>query len=138
MQSGHKNHNIGLLALRLSVGLIFLVQGWGKLNGIEGPTAMLANIGFPAAGFFAWLLAVVEFLGGIGLILGVWVRCFAKALFVVMLVALFTVHIPGPFAGAMTPIALLGSTLAVALLGGGEMQLMKDKDCMPFRKMGKK
>jgi len=124
--------------LRLSVGLIFLMQGWGKLNAIEMPTALLDGIGFPAAGFFAWLLAVTEFLGGIGLILGIWVRCFAKLLFVVMLVALFTVHIPGSFAGAMTPIALLGSTLAVALLGGGAWQLMKDRECLPFCRMGKK
>ncbi len=138
MTNTAKSQNIGLLALRISVGLIFLVQGWGKLNGIEGPTAMLAGIGFPAAGFFAWLLALTEFLGGVGLILGVYVRLFAKLLFVVMIIALFTVHIPGPFAGAMTPLALIGSTIAVLMLGGGEWQVMKDKECFGFCKMCKK
>jgi len=136
MQSA-KKQNIGLMALRLSVGLIFIVQGWGKLNGIEGLTGMLGSIGFPAAGFFAWILALTEFLGGIGLILGIYVRMFAKLLFFVMIVALFTVHIPGPFAGAMAPIALLGSTIAVLCLGGGAWQLMSDKECVRMCKMCK-
>lgn len=137
MTNSTKTQNIGLLVLRISVGIIFIVQGWGKLNGIEGPTAMLSGIGFPAPGFFAWLLALVELLGGIAVILGVYIRMAAKLLAIVMIVALFTVHIPGPFAGMMAPLALLGSTIAIALLGGGGMQVMKGKECFGMCKMCK-
>jgi putative oxidoreductase len=137
MKNSTKTQNIGLLALRISVGLIFIVQGWSKLSGIEGPTAMLSGIGFPAAAFFAWLLALVEVLGGIAVILGVYIRFAAKLLALVMVVALLTVHLHGAFGMAMAPIALLGSTIALFCLGGGEWQLMKDKECIGFCKMCK-
>jgi len=128
MMNAAKKKNLGFFLLRLSVGLIFIVQGWGKLNGLDMVTGMLSGIGFPAAGFFAWILALTEFLGGIAVILGLFVRHAATLLAFVMIVAIFTVHVPGPFAQMMAPVALLGSTLALMLLGGGEWQLMKEKN----------
>ena len=129
--------NIGFLALRLSIGLIFIMAGWGKLNGLEGTTGMLAGIGFPAAGFFAWLLALVELLGGVALVLGIYIRMAAKLLAITMVVALFTVLLPGPFQQAMAAIALLGSSIAVVYLGGGDWQLLKGKECFSWCTMCK-
>lgn len=137
MQSGKKNTNLGLMALRVSVGFTFLIVGWGKLNGLEGLTGMLDGLGFPAAGFFAWVLALTEFLGGLALIFGVYIRLAAKLLAVTMLVALFTMHVPGPFKEAMPAFALLGSSLAIMFLGGGDWQLMKDKECVGMCKVCK-
>ena len=132
-----RQENIGFMALRISVGLIFVVLGWGKLNGIDGVAGMLEGMGFPAAGFMAWLLALVEFLGGLALILGVYIRMFAKMLAIAMLVALFTAHVPGPFKEAFSAIALLGSSIAVAYLGGGDWQLLQGKECFSWCTMCK-
>ena len=52
--------------LRLGVGIVFLVHGLGKLLaigpaplGLAGTAGFLASIGVPAAGFFAWVVALV-------------------------------------------------------------------------------
>lgn len=128
-----KMENWGFLALRLSVGIIFIMQGWGKLNGgIEMFAGMLESKGFFLPMLFAYLVAITEFLGGLAIIFGVFVRFFAQLLAIIMLVALLTVHLSGPFAGAMAVIALLGSTLALTFLGGGNLLLTK-KDWTLFK-----
>lgn len=58
--------SIGLLILRLIVGLAFMIHGWPKIQnpmGWAGPTAP-----FPAV--LMILAAVAEFCGGLGLFLG--------------------------------------------------------------------
>ena len=137
MQLGNKHTNLGLMALRVSLGLSFVIIGWGKLNGLEGTSGMLEGLGFPAAGFFAWVLALTEFLGGLALIFGVYIRLAAKLLAIAMLVALFAVHVPGPFKEAMSAFTFLGSSLAIMFLGGGDWQLMKDKECVGMCKVCK-
>ena len=126
-----KLKNIGFLALRLSVGAIFVVAGWSKLTGIEGVAGMMEQIGLPGPMFWAYLVAIVEFLGGLAVIFGVYLRCFAKLLAVIMLVALLTVKIQSGFKAARLDIALLGSTIALAALGGGNWQLIK-KECFDW------
>lgn len=126
-----KLKNIGFLALRLSVGAIFVVAGWSKLTGIEGVAGMMEQIGLPGPMFWAYLVAIVEFLGGLAVIFGVYLRCFAKLLAVIMLVALLTVKIQSGFKAARLDIALLGSTIALAALGGGTWQLIK-KECFDW------
>jgi putative oxidoreductase len=126
-----KLKNIGFFLLRLSVGVIFIVAGWSKLTGIEKISGLMSDIGLFAPLFWAYLVAIVEFLGGLAVILGVYLRCFAKLLAVIMLVALLTVKINAGFKAARLDIALLGSTLALAFLGGGGWQLVK-KECFDW------
>jgi len=126
--SGNKHRSIGLLALRIAVGFVFIVAGWGKLKGIDGFAGMLEDGGFPLPMMFAYLVAIIEFLGGLGILLGVFTRVWAKLLSFVMLVALLVVHTKMPLADAFTPILALGGTVALAMLGGGGWVAMK-KDC---------
>ncbi len=58
---------------------------------------MLQNIGVPAAGLMAWVVGIVELLGGLALILGAFVSVASALLIIDMLVALFTVHLPNGF-----------------------------------------
>lgn len=126
-----KLRNIGFMALRVAVGVIFIVSGWSKLTGIEPIIGMMEGIGLPGPTFWAYLVAIVEFLGGIALILGVYLRCFAKLLAVIMLVAILTVKAQSGFKAARLDIALLGATIALAALGGGGWQLIK-KECFSW------
>lgn len=119
--------DVGLLALRISVGLIFLVQGWGKLNGIEGVSGMLESNGFPLPMLFAYTLAITEFIGGIAVLLGVFTQFFAGLLAFIMLVALLTVHMGQPLKGSFLPIVLLGANLALWGVGGGKYRLFSSK-----------
>lgn len=125
--------NWGLLLLRVALATIFIYHGWGKLNGIEQTAGFFGKIGIPAAGFMAWVVALVEFLGGIAILLGVYTRFTAKLLAIVMLVALFTAHWGGPWKSAELPIALLGGLCALVGVGGGKWQLLKN-ECLPWCK----
>src|SRR3989338_2044079 len=83
--------DFGLFVLRLSVGVVFIYHGWMKLTDIEGTTAFFGSQGFPIAGALAYLVGLVEFVGGVAVVLGVFTKVAALFLAVVMVVALLTV-----------------------------------------------
>lgn len=88
------------LPLRLIIGVGFVYHGAPKLFTAEGHEmflGMLQNIGVPAAGLMAWLVGIVELLGGLALIAGAFVSVATVLLIINMLVALFTVHLPNGF-----------------------------------------
>lgn len=123
----------GLLVLRIVAGLIFVMHGWGKLTGnpsIEMFSGMLGGMGIPMPMFFAWVVALTEFLGGLALILGIFVRPAAVLLAIVMLVAFGMVKKFG-FPAGDVDFALLGISVALALMGAGRFSvagmMMKDK-----------
>ncbi len=90
----------GLALLRLVLGLIFIVHGWDKLfgeAGIGGFAEFLSSLGIPAPVVMAWVVALVEFVGGLLVLVGWLTRWVAIVLFVEMLVATFTVHVPHGF-----------------------------------------
>lgn len=116
-----------LLVLRLAAGIIFVLHGYGKLfghaPGMEMFTGMVGNLGFPAAGAFAYLAALTEFIGGIALILGVAVRIAAPLLAIVMLVAFVAVKKLGLPAGD-PDLALLAIVVALGMMGPGRYSVM--------------
>ena len=81
----------GLVALRVVAGIIFIVHGVPKLfgpqPGITGFTAWLRSMSVPLAGVFGVVVPLLEFFGGIALILGFLTQAFALLLMVNMLVA---------------------------------------------------
>src|SRR5690242_19310219 len=96
------------LPLRILRGIAFLYHGLQKLGGGHAAFAgMLQQIGFPAAGFFSWVAALVEVLGGIALIAGAFIPVVTVLFILEMLVAMFKVHLPHGFnfvnVTAMTP-----------------------------------
>jgi len=114
-----------LLAIRLVAGIVFFVHGYGKLTGnpsIEMFAGMLNNIGFPFATFFAWIVALTEALGGLALILGIFVRPAAILLSVVMLVA-FSLVKKFSFPAGELDFVLLGVSVGLALSGPGHLSL---------------
>jgi len=89
--------NIGLLILRVGIGIKFLVHGYPKLMGgpemWEGLGGTMAIFGITFAPvFWGFMAAVSEFFGAILLILGILLRPAAILLFLTMVVAT-TMHI---------------------------------------------
>lgn len=127
---GGKCVDCGLLVLRIVAAIIFVYHGYGKLfgamPGMEGFTGFLGSLGVPAAGVFAWVVALLEFFGGIALLLGVLVPYVAGLLAVEMLVA-FLLASKGALPKGDLELALFGITLALALGGSGVYALMKGK-----------
>ncbi len=119
-QSGlTKNYDIALLLIRIGVGIIFIVAGWGKLTGIEGAQAFFGDIGIPLAGVMAWVVAIVEFFGGIMVLAGIYIRVPAVLLAIIMVVAIFTVKLPDGFQALRLDLMLMLAALALALAGSG-------------------
>jgi putative oxidoreductase len=86
------------LPLRLMLGFGFLYHGWSKIaDGTQMFQGMLQMIGIPGGAATAWLVALLEFLGGFALIAGALIPLVAGLLIIDMLVAMFTVHLPHGF-----------------------------------------
>ena len=85
----------GPTILRIVLGLMFLLSGIGKLMNIAGPTGFFTTLGIPAAGLMAWIVGIVELLGGLVLLAGWRLEWAVWPLIVVMLVAIVLAVIPG-------------------------------------------
>lgn len=87
--STSKEADKGLLALRIGLGIFFILHGLDKFfgfgggGGIDGFAGYLNTIGFPVAYFWAYLVAFVELFGGIAILLGFLTR--ASALFLAVI-----------------------------------------------------
>ncbi|MEK7108325.1 MAG: DoxX family protein [Patescibacteria group bacterium] len=121
--------NLALLALRIVVGVVFLYHGWAKLQDMAATVSFFDSMGIFLPAFFAWVVALVETIGGILLILGVHVRSIAPLLFINMIVALLVVHTRMPWAQAELPLTLAAASLILYSMGAGEWRLMK-KECV--------
>lgn len=84
----NKYSDIALLLLRLGVGYIFIVHGWGKLTGIDGTAGFFGGLGIPIPLVMAWVVAIVEFFGGIMVLLGAYTKMLNLLLAIIMAVAI--------------------------------------------------
>src|SRR6266850_5264259 len=96
------------IPLRLIVGYGFMEHGIAKLS--RGPDAfatILHALGVPAPHLMAWLTILVELLGGLAVLLGAFVALASLPMAALLLVAIFTVHLPYGFSSikliAVTP-----------------------------------
>jgi putative oxidoreductase len=78
------------LLTRLSVGIVFVGSGWGKLHNIAKVTEFFAELGIPMPELNARLVAGTEFVCGGLLVLGLATRFAAIPLMITMVVALLT------------------------------------------------
>ncbi|MGH8201523.1 MAG: DoxX family protein [Steroidobacteraceae bacterium] len=86
------------IPLRLIVGFGFIEHGYAKLaRGPDVFIAILHAIGMPFAHLLGWATIVVEIVGGSLILLGALVPLATVPMIVVLLVAVFTVHLPYGF-----------------------------------------
>ena len=86
------------IPLRLIVGYGFMEHGFAKLSkGPENFAAILHAIGVPAPHFMAWLSILTELIGGLAVLLGAFVPLVSLPLAVLLLTAIFSVHLPYGF-----------------------------------------
>lgn len=116
-----KYKDLAPLLLRIGVGLIFIVAGWGKLNGIEGTADFFGNIGIPLPAIMAWVVAIVEFVGGIMVLVGYRIQLPALLLAFTMLVAIITTKLGGDevFRAMRLDLMLLLASLALTFMNSG-------------------
>jgi putative oxidoreductase len=97
--------------VRLIVGFGFMEHGFAKLA--KGPDAfanILQAMRVPGPHFMAWSTILVEILGGLAVILGAFVALASVPMAAVLLVAMFTVHLPYGFSSIkLTAITATGA-----------------------------
>ena len=76
------------LAVRITVGVVFMGTGWTKLQNLPGITRNFASLGIPAPEILTPFVSGVEFVGGILLLVGLLTRFAAVPLMIVMVVAI--------------------------------------------------
>ena len=81
---------LGPTLARLTLGVVFLGTGWGKLHSLDKVTGFFTELGIPAPGFNAVLAASAEFVCGGLLLVGLLTRLAAIPLIITMIVAILT------------------------------------------------
>lgn len=124
-------HAVGALAIRLSLGLIFLISGIGKLFlGLAPPLDKV--LPFIPLHISTYLLGLLELIVGIMLLIGLFTRIaawVAAALFITFLISGAAL---GLFmqAGLLKDVGLLAAAISTALIGCAKWGL----DCAFVRK----
>jgi putative oxidoreductase len=116
--------NAALAVLRVTVGVVFVAHGGQKLfvYGFAGVSAAFEGMGVPMAGLVGPGVALLEFAGGLALIVGLLTRLAAVGLASTMLGAMVLVHLPAGFFlpnGVEFVLSLLGSSVVLVLTGAG-------------------
>ena len=77
---------------RILLGLIFVMSGLTKITGFEATQQQMAAQGMPLTAVFLVGAIVVEVLGGLSVILGLWARGGAAALILFLIPATLIFH----------------------------------------------
>ena len=127
-----------ITVVRVTLGAIFFahgsqkVLGWFGGYGLKGTTGYLVSTGLPLA--VAYAVCFFEFLGGLGLVVGLLTRLAALAIITVMVGAIVKVHwphgffinwelAPGKGHGFEANLAFIAMAAACVISGGGASSL---------------
>lgn len=80
----------GPLIARITVGYVFMLTGWGKLQNLDRVTEYFASLGIPFAEIMTPFVSGIECFGGLFLIMGLFTRMSGGALAVTMIVAIIS------------------------------------------------
>jgi putative oxidoreductase len=130
---GERHGGYATLVIRLVVGVLFFAHGYLKLaGGVDKVALFFTRVGIPFTPFTAWLVTLVEFLGGIGMVLGIGTRYFGIMLSFDMLIAILVVKLPmGLLRGFQLELSLLAVSLSLVFSGCGLLS-RGQSDCRRF------
>jgi putative oxidoreductase len=125
--------DIGILIVRIVIGLSFIGHGTQKLfgwfggGGLSGTEKMMAKMDVAPTKLWAIVVGLSEALGGLGLLVGFLTPLAAAAVVGVMLIAVVKVHWQNGFwntkRGIEFPLLNLGVALMLGLTGPGMISL---------------
>ena len=122
--------SLALLLLRIASGLAFLYHGSAILFGAfggPGPQGFAGFLHMPAA--VGYLVGLAQVAGGLAILSGVLIRVGAVCVSIVMLGAIFLVHLPHGFdigkGGMEYALTQLLVSLALLITGGGKYSLAR-------------
>jgi len=115
----------GPLPIRIMVGITFMAHGHPKLIDIAGTQGFFSKIGLPSE--LAVLIGLLEFIGGLVLILGVLTRISSALLIGDMIGAILIVKISKGFVGGYEfDLLLLAGAASLLITGPGRASIEWD------------
>ena len=119
--------DLGMLWLRVTLGLGSMYHGWTKVTG-EGSIVgwserSVAAMGFPLPVVWGFLATSAELIGGFFILLGLWTRYSALAGAFVWLVAFFIRHQLDPFRVKELAAAYAVISIAILIMGPGRFSV---------------
>ena len=121
-------NEVGALILRLALGITFFVHGFVKFSGgIENQVSWFSSIGLP--GFLAYVVAIIELVGGFALIIGLGTKVISALLAIIMIGATLKVKLSlgflgnGQMAGYELDVALFAMAAYLAINGSKLLSL---------------
>jgi len=119
---------LGIAILRIVTGVVFAAHGAQKIfvYGFAGVSGAFAKMGLPMPGILGPFIGLLEFFGGLALIIGLLTRLAALGLAFDMLGAILLVHLAGGFflpAGYEYALTLLTSMICLVLAGPGSLSV---------------
>jgi putative oxidoreductase len=129
------------LPLRLIIGFGFMQHGYAKLaRGPDDFISVLHAMGLPAPFLLGWATIVVEVIGGLMILVGALIPLAMVPMAIVLLVAIFTVHLPNGFSsiklqsfdstgahfgqpGYETDLLYLAGLVALSIRGAGPISI---------------
>ena len=121
--STSKLHDVAHMGMRATIGVIFIVHGFGKF-GNPGFGGWISSMGIPVEMHIP--IALAEFIPGIFLIFGIFTRISSSLLSIVMLGAIFLVkgasNLTGE-GGYELDLILLAACLVIIVSGPGRISI---------------
>ncbi len=113
----------GILALRLALGAILIVHGWPKIKNLKATAEWLGQTFKPGL-FWAIVVALTEFVGGLFLVFGFLTQIVSFFLVIEFLVIIFKVKRGKPLVdGFEFDLLILAAALILLTLGSGLVSL---------------
>ncbi len=114
-----------LFVLRIVLGVIVIAHGYGKVfGGLSHYSEVVRSVGLP--GWLAYLSAIVEFFGGIAIVVGLFTRCAAFAVTIDLAVFIWKVDWKNGLTGDhgyQLPLALAAIAFALIFFDAGPIAL---------------
>lgn len=115
--------SLGLLLIRIGTGAVFFAHGLMKWQNLSKTQAMFQHgFGFPPE--LTTFLAVIEILGGVMFIFGIFTRVAGVVLGIEMLVAIFLTGLGRGWSAHELEFLLMALSFGLALAGSGSYRLM--------------
>ncbi|MBW7476898.1 DoxX family protein [Paenibacillus oenotherae] len=122
--------DIGLLIVRLVIGLLFVghgaqkMFGWFGGYGLKGTGGWLESIGVKPGVLMAFMVALFEIAGGLSFALGLWLPVGAALIVITMIGGIVTVHgkngLWATSNGYEYNLVLIAVAVGIALVGAGD------------------
>ncbi|ANG96734.1 MULTISPECIES: DoxX family protein [Brucella] len=122
-----QSNGLATLVARVFLSILFILAGFSKLTAISGTAGYFAGLGLPVPTVTAVLVGLVEFVGGLAILVGFQTRIAAAIVALFTIGATLVAHMN--FAEGMNALmaqknlAIAGGLILLALQGAGSISI---------------